>query len=89
MAYSTKKTKKQDDFYKQYTLQQLIDQVALDLPVLDNYNQQQYEDWFSHVYPLENIISATDNDPYCIFILSQGKPLKNRLKQWLNLVTTE
>lgn len=88
MGYSTK-LKRQDKFYKKYTLQQLIGEVLQDISIIDRYNQQQYEEWFSHVYPIEEIVNANDNNPYCIFILSKGKPLKHKLKQWLNSVTTE
>ena len=37
MGYSTK-MKRQDDFYKQYTIDQLIKQVVIDLPHIDSYN---------------------------------------------------
>ena len=80
--------KKQADFYKQYNLEQLIKQVNTDLCQINEFDQDQYEDWFSQVYPLENIITATDDDPYCQFLLSKGDALESRLNQWLNLVKT-
>ena len=81
--------KRQDDFYKQYSIDELIAQVKLDLIKIDNYDQDQYEDWFSQVYPLDKLTNATLDNPYCIFLLNQDKSLKQKLIQWLNLITTE
>ena len=88
MGYSIK-MKRQDDFYKQYTIDQLIKQVMIDLPNIERYNQQQYEEWFSHIYPIEELVNKASYTAYTAWIINQGKPLKQRLEQWLNYVTTE
>ena len=81
--------KSQQDYCINYTLDQLIDQVRKDLIILHKFDETQYEDWFTLVYPMGELINTDDNNPYCKFILTYGEPLAKRLEQWLNYVTTE